>query len=111
MKRYLVLYHSPMSPREMMANASPEEAKAAMDAWMAWAQRSGDGIVDLGVPLDGGSHIQGDVTSVSDGTVAGYSVVQADSLEAATALLEGHPHLSTPGGEIDILEGLAMPGM
>jgi hypothetical protein len=111
MKRYLVLYHSPMSPREMMANATPQEAKAAMDAWMAWAQRSGDAIVDLGVPLEGGSRLRGDVASASDGTVAGYSVVQADSLEAASALLADHPHLSTPGGEIDVLEGLAMPGM
>jgi hypothetical protein len=37
--------------------------------------------------------------------------VEADSLGDATKMLEDHPHLQTPGGTIDVLEFLAMPGM
>ena len=54
MNKYLVLYNSPASAAEQMANATPEQAKAGMDAWMAWAQKSGEAVVDLGMPLGDG---------------------------------------------------------
>jgi hypothetical protein len=93
-----------------MANSTPEEAAAGMEAWMAWAGRCGDSLVDLGLPL-------GDVTSVSAGgsssaetSVAGFSILEADSRDAAVALLNGHPHLAW-GGTIELHEGLPLPGM
>jgi hypothetical protein len=42
---------------------------------------------------------------------AGYSILQAESLDGAAKMVEDHPHLETPGGTIDVLEFLAMPGM
>jgi hypothetical protein len=41
--------------------------------------------------------------------IGGYSILQADSAEALSAVLAGHPH-STWGGTIETLEMLAMPG-
>jgi hypothetical protein len=32
-------------------------------------------------------------------------------LDAAAKMLEDHPHLQTPGGTIDVMELLSMPGM
>ena len=40
-----------------MASASPEDAKAGMDAWMAWAGRAGQAIVDFGAPLGPGREV------------------------------------------------------
>ena len=111
MAGFLVIYNSQMSPAEVMASATPEEAKAGMDAWMAWAGKVGDAVVDLGVPLGAGKHLDG--ASVADGSnpAAGYSIIEADSLEAAVSLLEDHPHLSVPGNTIDVKDFLPMPGM
>src|SRR5215510_13456177 len=52
MTKFMVLYRSFASARDQMENATPEQRKAGMDAWMAWAARAGDAIVDLGSPLD-----------------------------------------------------------
>lgn len=111
MNKYLVLYHAPTSARELMASATPEQAQAGMEAWMTWAKRCGDAIVDLGVPLGGGTHVEAGSSAPAQGTVTGYSVLQADSLDTANGLLDGHPHLMMPGGSIDVLEGLPLPGM
>jgi hypothetical protein len=39
MSKFLVLYRSSVSAREQMANATPEQAQAGMQAWQAWARR------------------------------------------------------------------------
>ncbi len=109
MKKFLVLYHSPVSAREQMANATPEQAKAGMDAWMAWAGRAGSSIVDMGAPV-GDPIIVGN-GKASAGHIGGYGVVQASSERDAKKLFEGHPHLMMPGASIELLELLSMPGM
>ena len=78
---------------------------------MTWAEQAGDAVVDLGVPLGSGNHIDGGDTSGSSNEASGYSILQADSLEAATGVLASHPHLQVPGNTIDVLEFLPMPGM
>lgn len=111
MTKFLVLYNSPVPAAEMMANATPEEAKAGMDAWMAWAQRNGDSLVDFGLPLGSSMHVETGSASPGSIQATGFSVVQAESLDSAAKMLEDHPHLQTQGGTIDVLECLPMPGM
>ncbi len=108
MNKYLVLYRAPVSAQEQMAKATPEQAKAGMDAWMAWAKRTGSALADLGSPLGQAAHISG---TAGPGLIGGYSILQADSLDAARKLLDGHPHLSMPSFSIDVLEFLPMLGM
>ena len=45
MKKFLILYQSPVGAREQMANATPEQAKAGLDAWMAWFGKVGPAVV------------------------------------------------------------------
>jgi hypothetical protein len=111
MARFMVLYNSPESAADMMANATPEQMQEGMNAWMSWAQQCGDAIVDLGVPMQAGKHVESGSTSDSQSQASGYSILQADTLDAATAMLTGHPHLMVPGNSIDVLELLPMPGM
>jgi hypothetical protein len=110
MTKFFVLYNSPVSAAEMMANATPEEMKAGMDAWTAWGQRNGDSLVDFGLPLGSSLHIEAGSASPGSSQASGYSIVQAESLDAAEKMLEDHPHLQTPGASIDVLECLPMPG-
>ena len=107
MPKYMILYRSSMSMGEQMG--TPEEAQASMEAWMTWAGSAGAGLVDMGAPLAPvGAAGSGGDTGVA---VGGYSVLEADSLHAAQALIDGHPHLSAPGGSfIEILEFLPLPG-
>jgi hypothetical protein len=113
MKKYLVLYRSSVSAAEQMAQATPEQAKAGMDAWMHWAGRAGNAIVDLGTPLGhsktvgsgSGHHARG------GDHLGGYSIMQAESSQALDSVLHGHPHLMVPGNVIEVHEFLPMPGM
>jgi hypothetical protein len=111
MAKFMVLYMSTTSAQEMMAGATPEQAQAGMDAWMAWAGKAGDAIVDLGSPLAGVAHVGPASAAPGSAQATGFSIMQGDSADAVTTLLDGHPHLQMPGNSIDVLEYLTMPGM
>jgi hypothetical protein len=67
MKKFMVLYRSPVSAREQMAQATPQQIDAGMAEWMEWKEKAGNPIVDLGAPLAGGKHVE--PGSVSDGAL------------------------------------------
>src|SRR5919198_4562893 len=104
MGKFLVLYHAPVSAREMMAASTPEQMKEGMDAWMGWAQRNEGAVVELGAPLGDRARLG---ASEDDGHITGYSVVEAESQDAAVELLKDHPHLHMQEGtSIEALEFL-----
>ncbi len=109
MAKFMIIYRSSIPAREQMANSTPEQMKAGMDAWMTWAGKAGDAVVDLGAPLGYAAHAGVSSPATEDAT--GYSILQADSAQAIEALLDGHPHLDMPGTSVDVLEMLSMPGM
>ncbi len=110
MPKFLVLYRSNVSAAEQMSSGTPEEMQAGLDAWMSWAQGAGSSLTDMGSPL-GDARVVGDGMAASPGNVSGYSFLEADSLDAAVALVNAHPHLMTPGGAVvEVQELLPMPG-
>jgi hypothetical protein len=110
LKRFVVLYNSSISAQEQMANSTPEQRQAGMEAWMAWAQKAGDAIVDLGAPLQAANRVSGNGVAQSDSQASGYSLLQGNSAEEIDGLLKEHPHLQMPGASIDVLEALPVPG-
>ncbi len=112
MKKYIVIYHAPEEFMAQSANYTPEEMEKGMESWMAWAAKCGDQLVDLGAPLMGGQKLLPDgkiENSIRE--VAGYSVLQAENMEEAKALLDGHPHLAWDGAcEIEVHEVMPLPG-
>ena len=103
MKKFLVLYRSNTSTSERMAKATREQNQAVMSAWRAWAQRAAASLVELGAPLAEPTVLKG---SAAPGFVGGFSIVQADSAEAAHKIFDGHPHFENPGNSIELLEHL-----
>ncbi|MHA6507859.1 YciI family protein [Tessaracoccus sp. Y1736] len=104
MSKFLILYRSTMSAAEQMANADPDAGAASMQAWMDWAAKAGEAIVDLGSPtqtVDGGE---------PGSYIGGYSMMQAASLDDLQSVLADHPHRAE-GGTIEVLEVLELPGM
>jgi hypothetical protein len=112
MKKFLVLYHSSASAREQMAQGTPEQMKAGMDMWMAWAGKHKASLVDLGQPVGPGKHLSkpGVVENAKE-TIGGYSIVQAGSLDEAVKAFHEHPHFHAPNGSITVLEMMPIPGM
>lgn len=112
MKKFIVLYHAPEElMAQSMANSTPEERAKGMEPWMAWAEKCGDKLVEMGAPLMGGQKVLPDgSTSKSGRQVCGYSVLQANDMEEAKSLMKGHPHLEWDGAcEIEVHE--TMPSM
>lgn len=110
MSKYIVIYHAPAEVMAQMTNATPEEREEGMKPWMAWAEKCGDQLVYLGTPLVGGAKLlPGGGSEASTRDVAGYSILEADSMDDAKALLEGHPHLGWNAGcEIEIHESVPL---
>ena len=111
MTKYLFIYHAPMTPADA-APPTPEQMEAVMGQWNAWAGKVGDRMVDFGTPLAGGVQVTPEGTSPSTREVAGYTLIEADSMDDALALAKDHPHLNMPGGcTIEVHEAQPVPGM
>ena len=98
MKKFVYIYFGGNPPK------SAEEGKAAMANWMAYFARMGDKIADGGAPIGP----QKSVGSHVDVRIAGYSIVNAASLDEAVKLTEGHPHIKA-GGSIEVCETMPIP--
>ena len=99
MANYLLVYHGGSQPE------TPEAGQAVMAAWTAWFDRLGPCVVDAG---DATSHTKviaanGSVTDGGPTSPTGYSVLTANSLDAAVALAKGCPQLAA-GGSIEVSE-------
>ncbi|MFE4468018.1 YciI family protein [Leifsonia sp. NPDC056824] len=105
MSNYLILYRASAPASQQMADQDPAAAAEGMKPWMDWAQKAGDALVDLGSPTETVDGADPGATSF----IGGYSILQADSLEALKSVLDGHPHVAW-GGTIEILEILSIPG-
>jgi len=111
MKKFLVLYKASAAEFAAAMSATAAQAKAGMDAWMAWSQKAGSSIVDMGAPL--GKSLRVTPTSASPvvNDLGGYSIMQGESKEALAATLKGHPHfMMGANASIEIVELMEMPG-
>ena len=113
MKKFLVLYQSTVSSSEQMRNATSEQAKAGMDAWMKWAGEASSGIVDLGSPVAAAARLERtNEVGTANSHLGGYSILQAESKDALVSkLLRNHPHFMSPGASVEVYEFLPVPGM
>jgi hypothetical protein len=111
MKKFLVLYKAPTSSFEQMMNATPEQQKAGMDAWMAWGSKAAASIVDMGAPLGKSLRVTTAGASPNTNDLGGYSILQGESKEALAETMKGHPHFMMPDGVIEIVEITPIPGM
>jgi hypothetical protein len=110
MPKFLVIYTASVDVMEKMENSSPEEQQKGMEAWMEWAGKCGGNLIDMGTPLGGGQVVLEDGSTSSTSNIVGYSMLQADDMEAAKELLKGHPHLGwSDGCEIEVHESLPLP--
>ena len=86
---------------------TPAEQEASMQAWGAWFGKIGSALVDGGNPFTPVAKTLSKGGKVSDGPggtrATGYSIVKADSLDAAVELATGCPILND-GGQVTVYE-------
>lgn len=108
MADYVLLYSGGKMPE------SEAEQAAVLKDWEAWFTNLGGALVSPGDPFTPmAKTIAGD-GKVSDGPVgtlaSGYSIIKADSLDAAAALAKGCPVLKG-GAKISVYETFHVAGM
>lgn len=96
---------------EMMKNSTPEQQKASMDTWMAWGKAHEKDLVEMGTPVGRNKRLTASGATDTRNEVGGYSIVQAESQDAAAKLFSDNPHLQMPGTYIEIMECMSMGGM
>ena len=114
---YLAVFlGSKTSPRRAAWNALSEGDRRAkeregMAAWHAWVEKHRDAIVAMGGPLGKTKKVtQSGIQEVSN-EMGAFTVVRADSHEAAAKLFENHPHFAIfPGDSVEIMPVLPIPG-
>ena len=113
MKKFMVLYMANGADFErMMKESTPEQQKKGMEAWMKWMGAHKASIVDGGAPLGKTKRVDANGAKDAKNGIGGYSVVQADSHDAAAKMFsKDHPHLQMPGAWVEIVEIMPMPGM
>jgi len=111
MKKFLLLYTAPTETREKMQKATPEEMKEAMQPWMDWFAKVGDGMVDKGFPLRNAMTVTKEGEMPGQVEFVGFTIVQADDMDAALAIAKMSPHLDRDGATVEVHEMWAMPGL
>jgi len=118
MRKFMAVFTgSPSSPEgarwQALDDATRKEREAAgMKAWHKWAADNASVIVDGGGPLGKTKRVTASGAADIRNTMSGYTIVQADSHEAAAALFANHPHFAIfPGDGVEIMEVMPIPGM
>jgi hypothetical protein len=99
MPKFLFLYRGPATPME---DSTAEQSAELMKAWGDWMGRVGPALADGGSPFGSRSAVSDDGSSPEPSDQNGYTIVEADSIDAARALTDGHPFLSEGKGRFSV---------
>ena len=116
MKRFLATYMGSASAiaewKKMDEAQRKQREGAGMEAWVKWGTVNQKSIVDQGAPLGKTKRISKQGISDTKNEVTGYTIIHAESHEAAAKLFENHPHFTIfPGDSVEVMECLPMPKM
>ena len=105
MPQYMITYLGGDQP------SSPEEGKQHFSKYMDWLSSLGDSVVSPANPLKDTHTVNSDgsVTAGGTTTMSGYTIVKADSMDAALSIAKACPFLDI-GGSLEVSELMEMPG-
>lgn len=99
MTKYMLAYHGGGD-----MPATPEEGAAEMAKWQAWLGGMGGSCADMGNPVGKSKTVTASGVEDHGGAnpLSGYSIVEADSIEAACEMAKGCPLLEGAKGTIEV---------
>lgn len=117
MKTFLAVYTgTPNSPQRTNWSKLDDAARSArhsagMKAWGDWGTRYQSSVVAQGGPLGKTKRVSPQGIADVSNNLAGYTLVKAESQDAAARMFEHHPHFTIfPGEAVEIMEVLPIPG-
>ena len=116
MKKFMAIYIGTAAALEKFQQQYPDpgkqkaQEKAGMEAWWKWVMTNEKSIADNGSPLGKTKRISSDGISDIRNNVAAYTIVTAESHQAAARMFENHPHfMFFPGDSVEVMECLPLP--
>jgi len=105
MSQYIIVYLGGEQP------ANPEEGKQQMVKYREWLSALGDSAISPANPFKDTRTVNSDgtVTTGSTTSMSGYTIIEADSIEAALEIARACPFLDV-GGTLEVSELIQMPG-
>ena len=105
MSQYVIVYLGGNPP------ATPEEGQQHFAKYMQWLSSLGSAAVSPANPLKNTSTVNsdGNVSAGGTTTMSGYTIIEADSMEAALDIAKACPFLEI-GGSLEVSELGQMPG-
>ena len=102
MSNYILAYHGGKKP------ATPEDGARQKESWQAWLGGLGDAVVNPGTPMGKSRTVSADGVSDDGGPnpLTGYTIVRADSMEAALEMAKECPFLEM--GTLEVAELMEM---
>ena len=116
MKKFLAIYTGSaagMAAWKVLDDAERQRREqAGKAAWGEWVAAHRQRIVDPGAPLGRTKRASAEGIADIRNAMAAYTVVEAESHEAAARMFEQHPHFTIfPGDAVEIMECLPLPAM
>ena len=104
MPDFVFVYHGGKQPD------TPEEGEKVMAAWGAWFEGMGAAVKLPGNPVGLSKTVSHSGVTDDGGPnpVSGYSVVSADSIDAACEMAKGCPMVSDGSGSVEVAEVIEM---
>jgi hypothetical protein len=114
MKKFLAIYLGTAAARknwDSLNEAKRQELqRSGVEAWHAWVNANKTAIVEMGSPLGKTKRISRDGITDARNDLGAYTVVKAESYEAAAKMFEKHPHFMIfPGEAVEVMECLPIP--
>ncbi|MEM9435179.1 MAG: hypothetical protein AAGA12_14775 [Pseudomonadota bacterium] len=98
MPNFVFAYHGGGTPE------TPEEGEKVMAAWTAWYGKMGDAVVDGGAPVGMSKTVTASGIDDNGGAnpLSGYTIVKADTIEAACEMAQDCPILDGASGTVEV---------
>ena len=114
---YLAVFVGSKTSAKMAAwNALSEterkaKEKEGMAAWKAWVEKHQAALAAMGGPLGKTKRVGLDGIADVSNEMGAFTVVRAESHEAAAKMFENHPHFAIfPGEAVEVMPVLPIPG-
>ena len=103
MPKFVLAYHGGKT------SISPEEGQKHMADWMQWMESLGDAVVDRGLAVGQSKTVSAKGVADDGGAnpISGFTVLQAENMDAAIEMTRKSPHLAI-GGTIEIAQAMDM---
>ena len=100
MAKFMLAYHGGGMPE------TPEEGERVMAAWTSWLDELGAACIDPGNPVGKSKTVHADRIADDGGIdpLSGYSIIEADTIEAACEMARGCPILDGGKGTVEVAQ-------